>query len=373
MPCAARQRQRTPLHRHHRLAQHRLQLAVAGGGGDAIILLGAEAQLAAPGNGLRLRQQLLQQRRQWRILRAANIQRQLHLARYHVHRARRTAQGADRRHQIAAALPGQAFHLHHPFRRRGERVLTMEHRHRAGMAGFAGKAAVQAAGAVNRLHYAERQTRLLQARPLLDMQFQIGGDILRAAGGMGDPRRIEPGIHQRLGDAHPAGIALRQPAFRPGASDAAAAKQGDAEAGALFIAKTDDLDSLCQPSPLLVQTLHHLNRRQHAEHAVVAPGVAHGVKMRAQQHRRRALLHAFIATADVADAVVPHHHTGGLHPLTHQLVGLQMLRRQIDPGQGVGGFAEGGQLVGARHYPAGGRLSLRLLADGITHRLPSVR
>ena len=65
------------------------------------------------------------------------------------------------------------------------------------MVGFAGKAAVQAAGAVNRLHHAERQTRLLQARPLLDMQFQIGGDILRVAGGMGDPRRIESGIHQR--------------------------------------------------------------------------------------------------------------------------------------------------------------------------------
>ena len=122
-----------------------------------------------------------------------------------------------------------------------------------------------------------------------------------------------------------------------------------------------------------MQTLDHLNRRQYAEHAVVAPGVAHGVEMRAQQHRRRALLHAFIATADITDAVLPYHHAGGLHPLAHQLVGLQMLRRQIDPGQGVGGFAEGGQLVGARHHPAGGRLSLRLLADGITHRVASVR
>ena len=83
--------------------------------------------------------------------------------------------------------------------------------------------------------------------------------------------------------------------------------------------------------------------------------------MRAQQHRRRALLHAFIATADITDAVLPYHHAGGLHPLPHQLVGLQMLGRQIDPGQGIGGF------------PAGGRLSLRLLADGVTHRVASVR
>ena len=122
-----------------------------------------------------------------------------------------------------------------------------------------------------------------------------------------------------------------------------------------------------------MQTLDHLNRRQHAEHAVVASGVAHGVKMRAQQHRRRALLHAFIATADITDAVLPYHHAGGLHPLAHQLVGLQMLGRQIDPGQGIGGFAEGGQPIGTRHHPAGGRLSLRLLADGVTHRVASVR
>ena len=84
----------------------------------------------------------------------------------------------------------------------------MEHRHRAGMASFAGKAAVQPSGAVNRLHHAERQPRLLQARPLLDMQFQIGGDIPRETGRIADPRRIESGIHQRLGDAHAVGIAL---------------------------------------------------------------------------------------------------------------------------------------------------------------------
>ncbi|MCU6609339.1 hypothetical protein NLL52_27060, partial [Klebsiella pneumoniae] len=48
-------------------------------------------------------------RRQRRILRAANIQRQLHLARYHVYRARRTAQGADRRHQVTAADVGLAI------------------------------------------------------------------------------------------------------------------------------------------------------------------------------------------------------------------------------------------------------------------------
>lgn len=123
-----------------------------------------------------------------------------------------TAPGAQRRvptvATVTAALAGQVFHLHHPFRRRGEGVLAMKHRHRAGMASFAGKTAVQPSGAVNRLHHAERQPRLLRARPLLDMQFRVGGDIPRVTGRVGDPRRIESGIHQRPGDAHPVGIAL---------------------------------------------------------------------------------------------------------------------------------------------------------------------
>jgi hypothetical protein len=60
----------------------------------------------------------------------------------------------------------------------------MVHRHGSGVPGLAGKAAVQAARAVDGFHHAQRQPFLLQARPLLNMQFQIGAEILLTARGM---------------------------------------------------------------------------------------------------------------------------------------------------------------------------------------------
>ena len=103
--------------------------------------------------------------------------------------------------------------------------------------------------------------------------------------------------------------------------------------------------------PLLVQAVHHLNGGEHAEHTVVAPGVAHGIEMRAEQHRLRPFLLAFIATADIAHAVLPDGHSRLAHPLADQLVSLQMLRREVHPCQRIRGFADGGQRVGARHHP----------------------
>ena len=103
--------------------------------------------------------------------------------------------------------------------------------------------------------------------------------------------------------------------------------------------------------PLLVQAIHHFDGGEHPEHAVVAPGVAYGVQMRAEQHRLRTLLRALVASTDIAHAVLPDGHARLAHPLSNQLVGLEMLRGEIDPRQAVRGFADGGQRVGARHHP----------------------
>ncbi len=84
----------------------------------------------------------------------------------------------------------------------------MKHRHRAGMASFAGKAQFSRLAPLIASTTPSASPACSRHGPLLDMQFQIGGDIPRVTGRVGDPRRIESGIHQRLGDAHPVGIAL---------------------------------------------------------------------------------------------------------------------------------------------------------------------
>ena len=205
------------------------------------------------------------------------------------------------------------------------------------------------------------------------MQFQIRGDLLLAAGGQVNARRIQPGQHHRLRHADAIGIGLRQPALRPGTGQPAATKQRNAETRPLFIAKADNLNGFFQPSPLLMQAMHYLNRRQDAEHTVIAPGVAHRIKMRPQQDGRRALLLTLIATANIADAVLPDGHPGLGHPQRRPLVSRKMLWREINPGQGVRRFADRRQLIGAGQHPGRGLLHIRLLALCLTHCALSLR
>ena len=205
------------------------------------------------------------------------------------------------------------------------------------------------------------------------MQFQISGDLLLAAGGQVNARRIQPGQHHRLRHANAIGIGLRQPALGPGTGQPAAAEQRNTETRPFFIAKADNLDRLFQPTPLSMQTVHHLDRRQDAEHTVIAPGVAHRIKVRPQQDGGRPLLLSLVAPANIADAVLPDGHPGLGHPQRRPLVGRKMLRREINPGQDIRRFADRGQLIGAGHHPRRGLLHFRLLALCWTHWALSLR
>ena len=55
--------------------------------------------------------------------------------------------------------------------------------------------------------------------------------------------------------------------------------------------------------PLTVIVRHRFQRREHAEHAVIAPGVTHRVQMRTEQQRGAPGV-PLITAADIADAVL---------------------------------------------------------------------
>ena len=198
-------------------------MEIARRGGNAVKLLGAEVQTAARGDRLRMFQQVVKQPIQRRILRPANIQRELNLAGDHVHRPRQAAQLANRRHQVAALLSGSVFNNNHPLGGGGQRVPAVVHRHGSRVTGLAGEAAVQTARAVNGFHHAKGEHLLLKARPLLNMQLQIGAEILLTARGMPHAGRIEPHQGHRLRHADSAGVGFFQPALRPGARQPPAA------------------------------------------------------------------------------------------------------------------------------------------------------
>ncbi|OMP13227.1 hypothetical protein COLO4_02049 [Corchorus olitorius] len=60
---------------------------------------------------------------------------------------------------------------------------------------------------------------------------------------------------------------------------------------------------------MVVQPLHGFDGAEHAQHAIVTSGVAHGIEVRAEQQRRCARLRRFIATADIADRILPARHS----------------------------------------------------------------
>jgi len=83
----------------------------------------------------------------------------------------------------------------------------------------------------------------------------------------------------RVGHRDPIGIGQCEIGRVEAAGDDLAAKIGGMIAHALFIGKAIHLDSKRQPPALVVQTLHIGQRDQHAQRAIVPPGVAHRVEV----------------------------------------------------------------------------------------------
>ena len=123
----------------------------------------------------------------------------------------------------------------------------------------------------------------------------------------------------------------------------------------------------------LPRALDHRERDQHAEHPVVAAGVAHGVEMRAEQQRGRAAAARRPASDDVADRVAARGHPGVAHPAEHQVAGLRERGGGEAAGEppgllGAGGERVGpledgrGELIGRRH---GGCIMIQAVATGL--------
>jgi hypothetical protein len=117
-----------------------------------------------------------------------------------------------------------------------------------------------------------------------------------------------------------------------------------------------------------VQALHARQRDQYAQRAVVAPGVADRVEVRAEQERpRRRAARRLPAAEHVADRVAPRVHPGLAHPRHDDLAGLRerrrgeaarqapgllgALREAVGAGEDRGGERRrgGGRCLGARH------------------------
>ena len=83
---------------------------------------------------------------------------------------------------------------------------------------------------------------------------------------------------------------------------------------ALLVAEPDDLKVERQFHAAFTERLHGGEGGEHAQRAVVFPGVAHGVEVRAEQQRFRAALRGFPAAEQVEGRVHAHLQPGLAHP-----------------------------------------------------------
>ncbi|MNX95805.1 hypothetical protein D3C86_1280950 [compost metagenome] len=139
-----------------------------------------------------------------------------------------------------------------------------------------------------------------------------------------------------------------------GAGDRAAAQQRRLEAHALFLGKADHLDGEREALALAVPLGHAGNRQDHAEVAVVAAGIAHGVEVGAGEQRGGVRRGAFVAADDVAGGVAAHGHAGFAHPFGQLRGGAVVGVGQIGAGQQPGLLGVDGQGVGPGHDAGAG-------------------
>ena len=201
-----------------------------------------------------------------------------------------------------------------------QRIAPQRHRHRAGMAGHTGEARRQPRGARDRRHHADGKVFLLQNRPLLDVQFDIGKQLAAGARGSADTIGIEPELlsaprasRGRRGRATFSTPSSKVPATARLPSSVEANRTPSSSAKPM----TSTANGSRLPAP--VQVGDAGNRRDHAERPVPFAGVAHGVVMRAQHQARQARALALVTAADIADGVEMRGHAGIAHPRQEQI------------------------------------------------------
>ena len=87
----------------------------------------------------------------------------------------------------------------------------------------------------------------------------------------------------------------------------------------------------CKPLAAPLQLLHHRDRSQHAERAVVAARIDDGVEVGAEHDRRRAGRLALVAAEQAEQRIGAHAHAGPSHPGLDLPDRLDMRGTQIAP------------------------------------------
>ena len=326
-------------------------------------LAGAPAQPSAPHDLVELTGQGVPHAIALTVELSAQVEGELHLARYDVHAAGEGLEAADRADDVvlgaAEPLDGEGT-----FARPEERVAAHVVGGSAGVPGLPFDREQKAARTGDRGDDGERLASTVELGALFDMRFEVSDELVGTAGRLADAARVEPELQERLTKRRAVGVGEAPPFVAPDASHRGGSEQGRAEPGSLLVPEGDDLQREAESRPPLLvgahtQQAHDLQGHEHAEHAVEATSVRNGVEVRPEQERRFvAGRHAARVGSEPADLVAGGILAGGhadlAHPLRDETVHAGVLGRQIHALEAALHRGLAGQLVAARHHASSG-------------------
>lgn len=162
---------------------------------------------------------------------------------------------------------------------------------------------------------ADLTIRAFDGRPLFDMGFDIGDQLIRAAGSFAQTGRIEAVTDHGVGHGHTGRIrhvfrnGLDQPGHGTGAD------HGSRKARAFLVPEAHDFNGEWQARALFLQSGDQFDPQHNPEIAVKGPAIADRIEMGADHQRRSAGRQALIAPDQAPGRVQTGGQAGLFHPL----------------------------------------------------------
>ncbi len=300
-------------------------------------LVDGELDVPAPGDLAERGEQLAPHLVASRVVGRSEVEAEVGLSGDDVHPARIRSDPAHRRDDVCRT--GDPLDGDDHLARRDERVASSAE-WRPRMPRDAGHRDREAPRPADRRDDGERPVGLEQHRPLLDVRLEIADEVVGASRRLADAGRVEPEGPEGLVEADARGVDVRPPVLIPGPRDRARAEERGAEPRPLLVPERYDLDRDRQPLAASMQAAHDGDPEEHAEDAVVAAGVRHGVEVRAEDERRRARRRALVAAPLVPRGVLPGRHARLVHPPGGHRVHRRVLGREVDAADAGRGRAD---------------------------------
>jgi len=228
-----------------------------------------------------------------------NVQRHARFGCDNVARSRYCFDLPNGRYQSRSFL-ADSLHFHNPFGCPGERIMSKIHRCGARVVGLADEPNLQARLSNDGLDNPKRLAKCFQDRPLLDMELQVGQNIILYCG-IGNFRRIQ----SKVFNGGPNGNSLQVPDLQEfsiqSANQSAAANERNAKAHSFFLGKADNLDSKGELSSF--KAFQQSDAQDDAENSVVGSSVWDGIKVRSDEKSRRSRVRAGIEAPQISCVV----------------------------------------------------------------------